>query len=50
MAKAKKESTPKPKKRSKYDMTVKLNMSFEEAIKLAATTPPQIQKNKKITP
>ena len=40
MAKDKKQ-TPlkKPKKGSKYDITVKLDMTFEEAIKKALNTP-----------
>lgn len=28
------------KKKGKYDITVKLNMSFDEAIKRAVNTPP----------
>jgi len=47
MAKAKKESTPKPKKRkSKYDITVKApeGMTSEDMIKLAVNTPPKKRK------
>ncbi|MGC4037034.1 MAG: hypothetical protein QM764_13835 [Chitinophagaceae bacterium] len=43
MAKAKKKATPKPKQLPN-DEPVKLNMSFEEAIKRAVNTP---IKNKK---
>lgn len=46
MAKAKKKATPKPKKLNlPDDEPVKLNMSFEEAIKRAVNTP--IKKAKK---
>jgi len=37
----------KPKKKGKYDITVKLDMTFEEAIKLAANTPLKNSKVKK---
>lgn len=40
MAKAKKKAA---KKKGKYDITIKTDLSFEELLKLAATTP----KNKK---
>lgn len=40
MAKAKKLPLPKvAKKQGKYDITVKLDMAFEEAIKKAVNTP-----------
>jgi len=40
MAKAKKLPPPKSaKKQGKYDITVKLDMTFEEAIKKALNTP-----------
>jgi len=47
MAKANKDITKKPKKKSKYDITVKLDMTFEEAIKLAVNTPLKNSKVKK---
>ena len=37
----------RPKKIGKYDITVKLDMTFEEAIKLAANTPIKTSKVKK---
>ena len=38
MAKAKKKDTPKPiKKPGKYDITLKLDMTFEDAIKKLGT-------------
>lgn len=37
MAKAKKPVTKKAKKKSKYDITLKLDMSFEDAIKVLGT-------------
>lgn len=40
MAKEKKQTpADQPKKKGKYDITVKLDMSFEEAMKLAVNTP-----------
>ena len=45
MAKATKPETPKSKKRSDAEGSFRLNISFEEAMKLAATTP--IPKTKK---
>ena len=39
MAKEKKDTPERSKKKGKYDITVKLDMTFEEAMKLAATTP-----------
>jgi hypothetical protein len=45
MAKAKKKDTPRQsKKPSKYDITLKLDMTFEEALKMAANTPPHKKK------
>jgi hypothetical protein len=37
MAKAKKPTPKKAKKKGKYDTTLKLNMSFEDAIKMLGT-------------
>jgi hypothetical protein len=47
MAKAKKSTPQKPKKKSKYDITVKApeGMTFEQLLKLATTTP--LKKKKK---
>lgn len=39
MAKAKKTAPKKPPKKGEYDITVKTNLSFDELVKLAATTP-----------
>lgn len=39
MAKAKKSAPKKPPKKSKYDITVKTDLSFDELVKLAAITP-----------
>lgn len=44
MAKAKKTSPQKPKKKGKYDITVKTDLSFEELVKLAVNTPPAKKK------
>lgn len=35
-----------PKKKGKYDITVKTGLSFEELVKLAATTPKNPTKKK----
>ena len=47
MAKDKKNLAKQAKKKGKYDITVKLDMTFEEAMKLAATTPIKKKEPKK---
>ena len=48
MAKAKKLPPPKAaKKQGKYDITVKLDMTFEDAIKKALSTPIKKKSNRK---
>jgi hypothetical protein len=37
----------KPKKKSKYDLTIKSNLSPDELLKLAATTPTKKRDKKK---
>lgn len=39
MAKTKKTAPKKPQKKGKYDITIKTNLSFDELVKLAVTTP-----------
>ncbi len=39
MAKAKKSAPKKPPKKGKYDITVKTDLSFDELVKLAVSTP-----------
>lgn len=39
MAKAKKTTPKKPKKKGKYDITVKTDLTADQLLKLAATTP-----------
>lgn len=47
MAKAKKETPQQPKKKGKYDITVKPNMTADELFKLAINTPLKNSKAKK---
>ncbi|MEP7377026.1 MAG: hypothetical protein ABI675_26740 [Chitinophagaceae bacterium] len=46
MAKAKKAITPKPKKKGKYDITVKTDLTADQLLKLAINTP--IRKRKRV--
>ncbi len=45
LAKAKKTTPEKPKKKGKHDTTISTNLSFEKLMKMAVNTPPA-KKNK----
>ncbi len=47
MAKAKKQETPKPKKKAKKDITISTDLSFEEMMKMAVNTPASKKKKNK---